>query len=149
MPIGSVEERAGRTDFDAVAALGTIEPPAVSSNNRAGAAIARFDGLLAHPFVADARAALAEDATLRIVGDHRRKIFFRVVVFLFGEALFQIAPIEGLLLQLAFAAAIANRAIERMVREQKLEHGPLGLLNLFALCLYELAVGAYDGTGNL
>src|SRR6185369_3535324 len=53
------------------------------------------------------------------------------------------------LLQLALAAAIANRAIKRMVREQKLSHATLRLLDLFALRRHHHPVRADDGAGRL
>src|SRR5262249_16699784 len=67
----------------------------------------------------------------------------------FGEALFEAAPVESHLLQLAFAAAIADRTIKRMVREQKLRHAALRLLDLFALRGDDHAVRADDGAGRL
>ena len=113
------------------------------------AAIAGFDRVFAHPFVADARATLAQDAALRIVCDHRGKIFFRIVVFLFGKAFFQIAPVEGHLLQFALAAAIADRAIEWMISQKELHHRALSFLNLFALRRDYHAVSANDRAGGL
>src|SRR5436190_12988519 len=93
--IGAVEQRARRTNFDAVPALRTIQPTAESADYRIRAAIAGFDGFFAHPLVAHTRAALAENASLRIVSDHRRKILLRLGVLAFDEPLFQIAPIES------------------------------------------------------
>src|SRR2546428_817650 len=98
--VGCVEQSAGWANFDAVATLRTVEPAAVGSNYRIGAASACFDSIFAHPFITDTRAALAENAALRIVGHHRREVFFRVVVFLFGEALFESTPVKRHLLQL-------------------------------------------------
>src|SRR5260370_34351714 len=149
MAISAVEQSPGRADFDAVAALRTIQPAAVSADDRIRAAIAGFDRVFAHPFVADARATLAEDAALRIVCDHRGEIFLGMVVFLFSEALFQIAPVERHLLQLALAAAIADRAVQGMIGEQELDHRTLSLLNLFALCRDYHAVGADDRAGGV
>ena len=71
MTIGSVEQSSGRANFDAVAAFRAIEPSAIRSDDRVGPAIAGLNRLFAHPFIADARATLTEDAALRIVGDHR------------------------------------------------------------------------------
>src|SRR5713226_6229637 len=133
MTITSVEQSPCGADFDAVAALRAIQPATISSNDGVRAPIAGFDRIFAHPLVADARATLAEDAALRIVCDHRGKIFFRIVVFLFGKAFFQVAPVESHLLQFALAAAVADRAIEWMISEQELHHRTLGFLDLFAL----------------
>src|SRR5262249_9564937 len=149
MPVCSVEQRSGGADFDTVATLRTVQPVAVRADDGARAAIAGFDRLLAHPFVADPGASLAENAALRIVRDHRRQIFFWVIILLLSETLFQIAPVESLLLQLALAATIAHRTIQRMIRQQKLEHRALRFLNLFALRGDDHAVSAGDGAGSL
>src|SRR5712691_8330807 len=133
MTISSVEQSPCGANFDAVAALRAIQPATISSNDGVRAAIAGFDRIFAHPFVADARATLAQDAALWIVCDHRGKIFFRMIVFLFGEAFFQIAPVERHLLQFALATAIADRAIQWVISEQELHHRTLSFLNLFAL----------------
>src|SRR5882672_3411631 len=149
MAVGAIEQRAGGTNFNAVATLRTVEPAAVGSNHGIGASSAGFDGVFAHPFVADARATFAENATLRIVGHDRGKIFLRIVVFLFDEALFQSTPIESDFLQLTLAAAIADGTIERMIGQQKLQHRALRLFNLIALSGHDHAVGADDGAGGL
>ena len=149
MPVRAVEQGSGGTDFDAVAALGTIQPAAISPDNRVGAPITGFDRFFAHPFIANAGATLAENAALRIVCHHRRKITFGPRVLVFDEAFFEIAPIKSQLLQLALAAAIADGTIERVIRQQKLEHRTLGLLNLFTLRRDHHAIGADDGAGGL
>ena len=83
----------------------------------AAAVVHGLDRVLAHPFVAYARAAFAENAPLRIVRDDRRKILLGSHVLIFREPLLDIAPVEDHFLQFALAAAIANRAVERVVRE--------------------------------
>src|SRR5690349_23134066 len=86
--IRRVEQRSGRTNLDAVAALRTIEPAEIGSDNCVRAAAAGFDRFFAHPLVANARATLAQNAALRIVRDHRREIALGVIVLLLGEAFF-------------------------------------------------------------
>src|SRR6266853_1913804 len=98
MSIGSVEQGPCRTDLDAVAALRTIQPTTVGTDDRVGAAIAGLNRVFAHPFIADTRAAFTKNTALRIVGDHGREIFFRPGIFLLNKSLFQIAPIKGQLL---------------------------------------------------
>ena len=149
MSIGSVKQSSSRANLDAVTALRTIQPAAERADDGVRAAISGFDRFFTHPFIADARATLAEDAALRIVCHHWGKIFFRMVVFLFGKAFFQIAPVESQLLQFALAAAIADRAIEWVVGEQELDHGALSFLNLFALRRDHHAIGANDRAGGL
>src|SRR5438067_2108061 len=101
MAISSIQQSSRRTNLNAVAALGAIQPTTVSSDDSVRTTIAGFDRIFAHPLVADARAAFAENAALRIVGDHRRKILFRLRVFAFDESFFEIAPIKCQFLQLA------------------------------------------------
>src|SRR5207249_11103073 len=98
MTISSLKQSSRRTNLDAVAALRTIQPPAERADDSVRTAIAGFDRFLAHPFIADTRATLAENAALRIVGDHRRKILLRFGVLAFNESLFQVAPVESQLL---------------------------------------------------
>src|SRR5262249_961981 len=107
--ISRVEQCSRRANFDAVAALRAIKPAHVRADNGVCAAAAGFDRLFAHPLVANARAALAENAALRIVRHHRREIALGVVVLAFGEAFFEAAPVKRHLLQLTLAAAIAHR----------------------------------------
>src|SRR5580765_6054340 len=142
MPIGPVEQSSRRTNLDTVAALRTVQPATERADDGVRAAIAGFDGLFTHPFVAHARATLAENATLRIVGDHGRKILLRLRVLPFDKALFQVAPVKSQLLQLTLATPIAHRTIERMIREQKFEHRPLRLFDLFTLRGHDHAVRA-------
>src|SRR6266567_4990234 len=149
MTISSIQQGSGRTDFNAVAALGAIQPTAIGSNYSVRATVAGFDRIFAHPFVADARASLTKYAALRIVSDHRREIFFRMIVLLLSETLFEISPIESQFLQLAFATAIAHGTIKWMIRQQKLEHRTLRLFNLFALRGHYHAIGADDRAGSL
>src|SRR5437764_12189817 len=142
--ISPVEQRARRANFDAVAALRTIQPAAERADDRVGATIAGFDRFFTHPLVADARAALAQDATLRIVGDHGRKISFRFRVLRLDESFFQVAPMKSELLKLAFTSTIAHRAIERVIRQQKLEHRALRFFDLLTLSCDNHAVSAND-----
>src|SRR2546421_10836010 len=109
--IGAVQQRSRRTDFNAVAALRAIQPAAKRADDCIGAAIAGFDCFFTHPLVADARAALAQDAPLRIVRDHRRQILLGLRVLTFDESFFKIAPIKSQLLQLALTTAIAHWTI--------------------------------------
>src|SRR5712692_8270386 len=103
MSISSVKQRSGRTDFDAVTALGTIQPTTVSADHRVRPTITGFDRVFTHPLIADARATFAQNAALRIVRDHGRQIFFGLRVFLFDKTFFKVAPVEGQLLQFALA----------------------------------------------
>src|SRR5436190_4165293 len=131
--IDAVEQRSRRANLDAVAALRAVQPSAVCSDDGADPGIAGLDGVFVHPLVADTRAAFAKNAPLRVVGDYRRKIFFGLSVLLFGKPLLDIAPVEYYFLQFTLAAAVANRAIERVICKQELAHRPLRLFDLLAL----------------
>ena len=52
-------------------------------------------------------------------------------------------------LQFAFAASVANRAIERMVAEQQLHHAFARLLDLVAVGRHDHAFGDYRRAGGL
>ena len=145
----AVEQRAGRAHFNAVPALRTVQPAAKRADDRVRSAIAGFDGFFTHPLVANTRATLAENAPLRIVGDHRRKVSLRFRILSLREALFQVSPIESQFLQFTLAAAITDRAVERVIRQQELEHRTLRLFDLFALRRDHHAVGAGYGAGGL
>ncbi len=149
MSVRRVEKRARRADLYAVAALRAVEPAAVGSDDRVRAPAPGLDGVLAHPLVADTRAALTENAALRIVGDHWREILLGRVVLLLGEALFEVAPVEDHLLQLALAAAVADGAVQRVIREKKLDHPALRLLYLLRLRSDDHPVRAVDRAGGL
>src|SRR5262245_32626469 len=109
MTICRVEQCSSRTDLDAVAALRTIEPAKICADHGVRTTPTRFDRLFAHPFIANTRATLAENAALRIVCNHRREIFLGVIVFLFREAFFESTPVERHFLEFALTTAIANR----------------------------------------
>src|SRR5436305_5507646 len=88
MTIGPVEKCPRRTNLDAVAALRTVQPAAVCTDDRVDSAISGFDGFFTHPLIADPCAAFAQDAALRIVSHDRRKKFLGLSVLAFGKALF-------------------------------------------------------------
>src|SRR5678816_1201259 len=94
MTIDAVKQRPSWADLDAVAALRAIQPAAVRSYHGINAAVSCLDGVFAHPFVANTRAAFAENASLRIVRYDRRKIFLGLGVFLFCKSLFHITPVK-------------------------------------------------------
>src|SRR5690606_2713781 len=77
-------------------------------------------------------AAFAQNAPLRVVSDYRRKKFLRLYVLILGKPLFDIAPVKYDLLQLTFTAAVAYRAIKRVIRKQEFAHRTLCLFDLRA-----------------
>ena len=54
---------------------------------------------------------------------------FGFFTFLLNEAAVGVAVLDRILLQLAFARLVANRAIERMIDEQKFHHALAAFLN--------------------
>src|SRR5262245_43565796 len=149
MTISAVEQCAGRTNFNTVAALRAIEPAQISAHNRVRAATASSNGVFAHPLVAYASASLTKNAALRIVCDHRREISFSVVVLLFSKAFLEASPVEGHLLEFTFASPIADGTIQWVVREKKFGHTTLGFFDLLALRCHCHTVGTGDGAGRL
>ena len=121
--VGAAGERAHRADVDAGAALVALQMVAlVGRDFRNHAAVDHAQRVHAHAFVADAHAAVAQNAARRIEEHHRRKLLFVHVDLGFGEAAFARAVAEHHVLQFALAAFVAHRAIQRMVGEQEFQH---------------------------
>src|SRR5262249_49416021 len=81
--------------------------------------------------LAEADAAVAEDAALTVDRDQRRELDRLLEMALrVGEAAATRAPAHGDVLQRAFAAFVADRAVERVVDEQELDHRALRVLDL-------------------
>ena len=66
-----------------------------------------------------------------------------------GVEAFARAVLEGHVLQLALAAGIADRAVERMIAEQQLNGGLARLRNFRRLGDEDLALGDGRGAGGL
>ena len=129
-----VQQSPGRTNVDAVAAVGAFDPAAERTDQSGRAAIDRGDREFVHPFFADARAAFADYAALRVVVNEGRDLALEeilLVAVLRARAVF--AEAVGLILQFALARPVADRAIHRMVREQEFDHRRARLFNLFRL----------------
>ena len=97
--------------------------------------------LHAHSFIAGANAAVAENAAGAVVKHHRRPLLFRRVKFSLREAALARAITEHHVLQLALAALVAHRTIERMIGQQKLQHPLAGLLHHFRFGVHHHALG--------
>ena len=121
--VGAAGERAHGADVDAGAALVAFQVVAMVGRDFGDhSAVDHAERIHAHAFIADAHAAVAENAARRIEEHHRRKLLFGGVDLGFGVAALAGAVAEGHVLQFALAALIAHRAIERMVGEQELQH---------------------------
>ena len=95
----------------------------------------------------ETNAAAAHDAALVIKADTRSDIdVLGLLDLVFAEAAFAFAVFDAELLKAAFAGLIANRAVERVIDEEKLHHA-------FAAFLREQRIGADahafgDGVGT-
>ena len=120
MPLVSAPNGA---DIDAGAALVALQVVALVGRDFGDdAAVDDAQRLHAHAFVADAHAAVAEDAARRIEEDYRRELLLRRVHLGLGVAALAGAVAEHHVLQLALAALVAHRAIQRVVGEQQFQH---------------------------
>src|SRR5690348_9164639 len=91
--------------------------------------------------LAEAHAAVAEDAALAVDGHERAEGQWLLEVALgLDEARAPAAPAERDVLQGALAALVADRAVERMVDEQELDDPLLGLLDAVGLSVDDHAV---------
>src|SRR5207249_1458892 len=97
-------------------------------DHRAGAAVHRDELPVLRNGLAEARAAVAEDAALAIEGDQRRnrnRLFERALRERHARVSGAVA--EGEVLQWALAALVAHGAVERVVHEDELERRVLRL----------------------
>ncbi len=100
-------------------------------------------------FLAEAHAAGAVDAAAHLFHrDQRPDVLVQDDALVFGVARGRAAVANRQVLQLAFAALIADRAIERMVDQQELHHRLLRLDGLFALGAHDHAVGRRRRAGR-
>src|SRR3712207_6116920 len=91
--------------------------------------------------LAEADAAVAEDAALAVDRDQRRELERLAEVALgLDEAGRARAPAVGDVLERALAALVADRAVERVVDEQELEHGVLRRVHALVLGVDDHAV---------
>src|SRR5947208_446115 len=101
-------------------------------------------------FLAETNAAGAENAAFVIKRHPRTDLhIFRFLNFVLEKARFRIAVINAELLQTTFARLIANRAIERMIDEEKFHHAALTLFHQRRISADGHAVGHILRAGNL
>ena len=93
-------------------------------------------------FLAKANAARAVNAAAHLFhGDQRSDILVEYHVLFFGVAALHRAVTDGHVLQLAFAALIADRTVQRMIDEQEFHHAFLCLDGQFGVRKHLHAVG--------
>src|SRR4029077_17284934 len=116
--VGPARERAHGTNIDAHAALFAVQVILTVRNNRGlGAALADAKGLDIHSLVADAHAAETQYAARRIVVNGLGPFLLGLMALFLVEAALVRAISKNHILQFAFPALIAHRAIERMIGE--------------------------------
>src|SRR6185437_13606864 len=132
--IRSAGQRADRANVDAGSAFVAIKMVGIVWNDlRMHAAIPNAERIDTQAFVADPNAAIAQDAAGRVVVNHRRPLLLILMNLDLDKAAFRGAIAEGHVLQFAFAAFIANRTVERVVRKQKFEHALASALYLLRI----------------
>ena len=100
-------------------------------------------------FLAKAHAAGAMDTAAHFAhADQRAHVFDSYHTFFFPVARGRITVADRQILQLAFAALVANRAIEGVVNKQKLHHRLLRLDRFVALGANHHALGHRRGAGG-
>ena len=143
-------QRADRADVDHVAGKFGLHRLAHKRDDLgvfAAADHAEFH--LACDFLAEAHAAGALDATAHLLGCNQRSdVLVQHHALFFLVARSPLAVADRQVLQLAFAALVTDRAVERVVDEQELHHPLLRLLRVFGVRLDLHAVGARRCTGR-
>jgi hypothetical protein len=148
--VGAARERAHRADIDASPAFLASEPARfVGQDDRRDSARADAERLDVHALVADAHTAETKDAARGIVINQGRKLFLGIVQFFFDETGVIEAVPEGHILQLALAALVTYRAIERMIGEQELEHVLARAVHLHGIGPDDHAVGCDQSARGL
>ena len=117
-------------------------PAVVRKDDGIHSASAHAESLHAHPLVADAHAPVTQNAARRVVKNQGRELLLRRVQLFLDEPC-AIQPIaERHVLKFALAALVADGAIERMIREQELEHVLPRTVDLRRIGLDDHAVGS-------
>src|SRR5947208_639742 len=106
---------------------------AVRSDYRAGATVLNAQRPHIHAFTTGTHAAVAENAAWTVKVNHRRPLLLFLVQLAFHVARFSRAVLEGHVLQFAFATGIAYGTIQRMIAQQKLDHGFAGLADFIGV----------------
>ncbi len=114
-----------------------------------GAAHPHAQRLHIHALIANAHAAETKDAARSVVIHQVRPFFFGPVNLFFHEPAGVGAVAENHVLQFALAALVANRAIQRVVAQQKLQHEFARVAHLLGICPHHHAFGDHLGARGL
>jgi hypothetical protein len=140
--VGLARQRADGAQLDDVAAERRHVRVAVEGGDVGlGAALLEHELVVLGDLLGVAHAAVAEDAALAVDRDQRRQLERLLEVALgLDEPRAAAAPAEGDVLQRALAALVADRAVERVVDEQELDHRLLRLVHARGLGVDDHAV---------
>src|SRR5208337_5458354 len=148
--IGAGGKRADRADVYAHPALFAVEMILlIRGDDRTDAAVLNAERPNVHAFAADAHAAIAQNAARAVEIYYRRPLLFFAVILRLGELGLGSAVGKRHVLQFAFAAGVADRAIQRMVAEQQLNHCLAGLTHFIAVGRNDHALGHGCGACGL
>ena len=150
-PVGLRGQRSHRAELDDVAVEGS-DIGAVVERAHEGrcAALQELKLLVLGDLLAEAHAAVAEDAALAVDLDQRRERDRLLEVALgVDDAASAGAPAHRDVLKRALAALVAHRAVERVVDEQELDHGFLGGLHAVGTGVDHHPVTDRGGAGGL
>src|SRR5208337_1721581 len=143
-------KRTDRADVDAHAALFALEMVIlIRRDDGTDTAILHAQSPNIHALAAHAHAPITKDAARSVEVDHRGPLLLFLVVLGLGEFGFECAVGECHVLQFAFAAGIAHRAVKRMVAEQQLKHRLAGLAYFVAVSRDDHPLGDPGGAGGL
>ncbi|OQA45667.1 MAG: hypothetical protein BWY52_01199 [Chloroflexi bacterium ADurb.Bin325] len=150
-PRHAVGQRADRTEVDdAARGLGVHRLVGEDVDDRLVSALEEPELRLVLPLLQITDAAPAQDAALLIQHD---QVADGVVLLLAALRLHELADarpvIVGLILQRAFAALVADRAVERVVEEQEAEDGLAHRAHLLGVRLDDHALVHAHGTGGV
>ena len=149
--VGARGERADRAQLDDVAAeRGDVRMPVERPDEAVRAALEQDQLVVLGDLLREAHAAVAEDAALA-VDRHQRRQLERLLEVALGldEARGAGAPAVGDVLQRALAALVADGAVERVVDEQELDDGALGVVHALGLGVDDHAVLDRGRAGGL
>src|SRR4051794_40324524 len=149
--VGVVGQRPDRADVGDVALeRGDVGTVVEGADVGAVAALQQLQLGVFGDLLAEADAAVAEDAALAVDRDQRRELDRLLEVALFvNHPAFAGAPAVGDVLQRAFAALVADGAVERVVDEEELDHRALGVFDLLGAGVDDHAVADRGRAGGL
>src|SRR5256884_1414711 len=148
--IRAAGERADGANVDAHTAFFAFQViAAVRDDHAVRAAHAHAERFYVHALVANAHAAEAQNASRSVVINQLGPLLFGAVNLLLDEPAEICAIAVSHVLQFAFAALVAHRAVQRMVGQEKLEHGLARLAHLVRIGSNDHAVGGYQRARGL